>query len=120
MHHHAFVAKECSSRRFVHDKVPVIDEVESFKYLITIGDRTVLILIIELPETGQDAERHVELAVRPFAYLPCSLQHIAEVGSNGGGMLPSSSIQLLNFTVFAPVAQQSFQPVKLVFDGVEG
>ena len=75
---HALALHEHRAGALVDLDLPVVDERQPRADGVGIRDRVVLI-VVELPDVGQRAERDVELAAGPLADLARRAQHLADV-----------------------------------------
>ena len=82
-------------------------------------DRVVLILI-ELPQAGQRAEGHVELAAGPVAHLAGDGQHLDRLGAHRHRRLARGRVQARDVAALLPDAQQRVETIELGKDGFEG
>src|SRR5262245_43674533 len=116
---HAIASEKCCTGMLIHNEISVVDQLSPACHFRRVRDRVVLVLIIKLPETGHDAERHIEFSACPFAHLIRCRQQAAEFRSDSNRMLPGSAVQLLNFAVLTPCAHESFEPIEFVGNFVE-
>jgi hypothetical protein len=73
----------------------------------------VVLVVVELPDVGERAERHVELAAGPLADLAGRAQRFAHVGAGRHRVLPAAALIRSTSLPEAPHAHQRVEPVEL-------
>src|SRR5262249_38151131 len=117
---HSLSTEKRGAGTLVHQQFAVIDELSPAQNFVVIRNRTVLVLVIEFPESGHDPERHIEFSGGPIADLTGNLQDIAKFGPDRNRLLTCCRVQALNVTVLTPVTQQAFKSFELLKDFIKG
>ena len=118
MNGHPFARQKHRTRRVIDLNRAIVDERQSPPHVAHIGDDIVLV-VIELPEAGERAERDVEFSAGPLAHLPRRLQHLAHLRANRHRPHARVAIDARDVAVGDPRAHQLFQPRELGEDLVE-
>ena len=109
---HPFAFQEHRARAIVDLDLPVVDERQPRTNRLGGRDRVVLI-VIELPDVGQRAERDVERAVGPLADLPGHAQHVAHVGGDRHRVVAGRGVDAQDVAARTPRAHLRFEPLEL-------
>src|SRR5687767_12706343 len=110
---HALLSEERGALRDIHVELLIVDERQSIEHVGTRRDVAVEI-VIELPESREHTERHVELAFRPLTGLTGHAEDVEHIAADRNRLLTGRTIELLDLTALFPYAHQRIEPIELV------
>ena len=104
---------------FIDHKLPVVDQRKAGSDRARRGDRVVLVLI-ELPDIRQRAERDIELPFGPLAHLSRGDERLDCLGAHLNGSVAGRGVQAHDVAVLFPDAHEAVQTVELGEDSIVG
>jgi hypothetical protein len=99
--------------RFVDHQLLIVDERQARLHVGARWDAAVEV-VIELPQTGQHAERDVELSLGPLAGQTRHAENLAHLGADRYRRLTGRAIEALDLAAFFPDAHQLVETIELV------
>ena len=113
MHTRAGLADEGRACRAIDLNQAIVHKGEPGLDGASIGHRVVLV-VIELPEVGERAERNVELAARPFTRLRRRLQCREGIAAHLNRLAAGRLVKATDIASGSPDAQQRVEPLELL------
>ena len=117
---HAFAFEECCSGSFIDLQIAIVNKRQAPAHHLPVGNRVVLVLIVEFPEARQHPERDIEFPAGPVADLARGFQNIPDFAADLNGVVARGGIQAVDVAPFAPRGHQVIEPLHFRKNSFEG